>query len=238
MKNLFLFTVICLSTTIHAKEVKLGVGLSLPPYIIENQNSGMEYEIVDKALEVKGHKFVPVYLPFARVPVALESGQTEGALTINEGTGIKVCYSEPHIVYQNFAISLKKNNFAISNISDLAKHSITAFQNAKIYLGDDFAKMSQTNKNYVEDAQQIAQNKKLYMGRVDVVVGDKNIFNYYNQELKDVDTKQEVVFHEIFPKTPYKVGFKDEKICKDFNEGLKAIKENGTYDAIVKKYVK
>jgi len=53
-----------------------------------------------------------------------------------------------------------------------------------------------------------------------------------------VNTKQAVVYHSLFPKTEYKVAFKDKSVMDDFNLGLKQIKASGLYDKIIAKYIK
>ncbi len=50
---------------------------------------------------------------------------------------------------------------------------------------------------------------------------------------------QDLVYHNIFgDKTQFRVSFKDQQVRDDFNEGLKYIRENGTYQQIFDKYLK
>ena len=90
-----------------AKELKPAVSVALPPYFIQETETGMELEIIQEALKLSGHTIKPVFLPFARVTLAMENGKVDCASTINENSGVKAHYSDNHIVYQNFAISLK-----------------------------------------------------------------------------------------------------------------------------------
>ena len=241
MKKYFLLSCLLVLNTPYAfaKDLKIAIGLSLPPYFIEGKSEGIEFEIIKEALAVKGHTFKPEYLPFARVTKAIADKAVDGAATINEGSGIQTNYTNEHVTYQNYAITLKEKAFQIASVNDLNGKSIAAFQNAKKYLGPDFAKMADANKAYAEHATQQTQNKLLFSKRVDVVVGDKNIFNHFTKEIaKEVNTTQELVFHPIFPATPYKMGFTDAQIRDDFNEGLKQIKANGVYQKILDKYSK
>jgi polar amino acid transport system substrate-binding protein len=233
-----LLLVCLLGVFAQAREIKVAVGLSLPPYVLQKTNSGMELDVVNQALAAAGHTIKPVYLPFARVPVAMQEGEVDAAITVNESSGIKASYSDSHITYQNFAITLTKSNLKIGSIDDLAKHSVAAFQNAKLYLGDKFAAMANANKAYSEHAEQVKQNKMLYTGRVDVVVGDRNIFKYFNNDAKQegVNVSEPVSYHEIFPPTPYKVAFRDAALRDAFNAALKKMHGDGRYDAIMKKY--
>ena len=83
----------------------------------------------------------------------------------------------------------------------------------------------------------MAQNIQLYNGRADVVVGDRNIFRYYNTEAaKQADVSQPVTFHELFPPTNYKVAFRNTTVRDAFNAALAKMHKDGRYDAIIKKY--
>ena len=234
----FVVVLSILSAPAAAKEVTVAVGLSLPPYVIQESNAGMELDVVSQALADAGHTIKPLYLPFARVPVAMQDGSADAAITVSESSGIKAAFSDSHITYQNFAISLSKNALKIGKIEDLGAYSIAAFQNAKLYLGDKYKAMADANKRHNELSQQVKQNLLLYSGRADVVVGDRNIFKYYNKYAKNegADIAQEVTYHEVFPPTPYKVAFKDQAIRDSFNAALKKMRADGRYDAIMQKY--
>ena len=235
--TLLLLTV--LLTQGFAKEIKVAIGLTLPPYVLSETNTGIEYDIVKEALALKGHTIVPKYTPFARVVVDMRDGKVDAAITVNESANLgNVHFTDSHIFYQNVAVSLKKNGYNIEKISDLSKHSIIAFQNATKYLGDEFKKMAKGNGGYRELASQENQVALLFKERTQAVVGDINIFKYFRSLTKLVDTSAQVDIHKIFPKTEYKVAFKDKALVKDFNEGLAQLKASGRYDKIFKQYIK
>lgn len=235
----FISTLFIGTSSLCAKEIKMAVGLALPPYFIAENSSGMEFEIVKEALAFKGHTLKATFVPFARVIVELENKTVDAAATVNSSSGLKnVFYSDSHITYQNVAISLKKKNYNIASIGDLGKYSIVSFQNATSYLGDVFAKMAKGNSKYTEIANQESQTKMLFAERADLLVGDVNIFKFYKEKVTDVDNKQEVTIHQIFTPVNYSCAFTDETIKKDFDEGLKKLKSSGRYNEILKKYIK
>ena len=237
-KCALLLVLLGMSLGAAADNLKVAVGLALPPYVIQEDNSGMELDIVREALKLSGHTVEPVYLPFARVSKSLEDKKVDAALTVTEASGIaNVHYSEPHITYQNVAVSLAKNSFAIQSVDDLGSHSVIAFQNAVKYLGDTFANMAKTNKRYSEKAKQSNQITMLFGGRVETVVMDINIFKYFRASETKLDTSSDVNIHEIFPPTHYKVGFLKAAYRDQFNEGLATLKSSGKYDEIIKGYV-
>ncbi|MBF0111615.1 MAG: transporter substrate-binding domain-containing protein [Desulfamplus sp.] len=225
--------------TLLAEELIMGVGLALPPYFIEESNSGFELDIIKESLKFKGHTVNFKFIPFARIPIYFSEGKVNCVSTINENSGIEAHYSDNHVSYQNFAITLKSNNVVINSIADLKDKEVLAFQNAKLYLGKEFAEMAEKNPKYEEIASQQSQTIRLYLNRTQVFIGDGNIFKYYSKQVADkADTTQEVVFHSIFPKTDYKVAFNSEQLMKEFNEGLHHIKSSGLYDTLLSKYIK
>ncbi len=237
MKRLIIILCILgLSVTVHAREVTLLAGLSLPPYIIQDSNTGMEYEVVKEALAVKGHILKMKYVPFVRV--AVDYKKYDGAVTINESSGVEGQYSDVVMTYQNYAISLKAKNVQINGISDLSDKRVIAFQNATKYLGPEFKATVSGNSEYKEEGKQILQVKMLYSGRTDVIVTDVNIFKYFRKQVTDMETDAPIIFHEIFPATDYKALFNDSDLRDAFNQGLVELKASGRYEAIKNSYIK
>ena len=227
---------------IQAAELKIGVSLSIPPYVIQESDSGLELDLLYQALAVKGHTANIEYLPLARTFHELREGKLDGIINVKEGMTENVFYSNVAIRNQNCAISLEKNNFSINSIKDLTDKKVVSFQRAASFLGDEFAQMTKANPSYQEQARQIQQVYMLMKHRADVVVMDKNIFTYYLRQafiegkLTEVESKQVAVCHRIFPPTEYKFAFLSEQIRDDFNLGLKQITEDGTLIALQEKY--
>ena len=184
------FLILFAATTAHAKDVTLVAGLSLPPYIIQESNSGIEYDIIKEALAAKGHKLTIKYVPFVRLIVDYK--KYDGAITINESSGATGEYSDVVVTYKNYAISLKDKGVAVANIQDLKDKKIVAFQNATKYLGDEYAAVAKGNSKYSEQGKQDLQVKMLYSGRADLIVSDINIFKYFRKATKGVDTTAEI----------------------------------------------
>lgn len=223
-----------------SKEISVGVGLSLAPYIFPKNNSGIELDILKKALNQEGKYTLDVkYLPLVRIPYALKNKKIDAATTINEDSGIKnIYYSNTHIVYQNVIVTLKSKHLSIKKIEDLKGLKVVSFQNAANYLGEKYKSTIQKIKHYQELADQELQVKLLFAHRVDAIVLDINIFKYMKKHIKGIDTNQEVSVAQVFDKTYYKIAFIDKKIRDDFNKGLEIIRQNGQYDNILNKYIK
>lgn len=218
-------------------EVRVGMGLTKPPYILESGTEGIEIEIAEQALAAAGYRMVGLQFPPARGLAMQRAGQLDALLSVDEGIGGKDYFSEPYITYQNVAISLASRNLQLKRVEDLASYSVAAFQNAEVVLGERFRAVVQGHRHYKEYPQQIIQNNLLYTHRVDVVVGDRRIFRHFIQQLDaKVDVSQPITIHPIFPPTPRKVVFRDAQLRDRFNAGLKTIQGNGVYEAILRKY--
>ena len=229
---------IVLSGQVMAEKVSMVIGLALPPYVIAERDTGMELEIVREALAMQGHELVPLYVPFWRVLTMLGKGAADAAMTVNESSGVtNVYYSDSHITYQNQVIALKDRNYSINSINDLTPYSILAFQNANKYLGEEYRKVVSQHPFYQEVARQAKQVTMLYSGRIDLVVMDKNIFDYYRQLELRVPTAAAVQRYELFPPSLYKVAFASETVRDDFNKSLKLLRDSGRYQAIIERYV-
>jgi polar amino acid transport system substrate-binding protein len=237
LRFLLLLGVVISSATAAPPEVRVGMGLTKPPYVFESGKEGIEVEIAEQALAVAGYKMVGLQFPPARGLAMHRAGQLDVLLTVDEGIGGTGCFSAPYIVYQNVAISLASHNFQIKSIEDLANYSVAAFQNAEVILGDRFKNVVEGHSNYKEYPQQIIQNNLLYSQRVDVVVGDRRIFRFLSTQLDSkLNVKQPIAIHTIFPPNPRKAVFLDKTVRDRFNAGLKTIQANGVYDAIMKKH--
>jgi polar amino acid transport system substrate-binding protein len=228
-----------LAAPLRAAEVRMAVGLFLPPYVIAEDWRGMEYDIVRRALELEGHAIQPVPTYLARVAKELEQGSVDAAMPMQARPGAKEFFSEPHIQYQNFAITLRSSNIAVASVADLAGRSVVAFQEASHYLGPDFEAMARANPRYREEAKQVVQPVLLFLGRTDVVVADRFIFNWFaaSAEVRQkADVTQPLRFHPIFPPTEYRVAFRDPALRDSFNRGLKRLRDSGEYQRIMDSY--
>ena len=217
------------------------VGLALSPYVMKDGKSGLEVDIVRRALRLANYNLDVQMVPLARVPVALLEKSVDCALTINESLGVQGLYfSQSHVTYQNVAIALKSRCLKISTIKALMPFRVVAFQNAGLYLGKDFAELikAKSGKSYSELADQTSQVKLLFVDHADVLVMDINIFKFFRQNIKDVDVSAEVEFFPIFPPTHYQVAFANQTVRDKFNEGLAKLKASGEYDSIIKSYIK
>jgi polar amino acid transport system substrate-binding protein len=226
-----------LSLLAVAEPLRLGFGTHKPPYVFEGESRGLEYEIVVSAAQRAGFTVQAYYAPMERLHLMLRRGNIDAIATTGERSGVSAFYSEPHIYYRNVAVALRARHYRIERIADLGRYSVSAFQRARFLLGSEFQRMAEANPRYREEAQQVARNRLLYSGRIDVVIADMRILRYLDREVLDqVDVSQPLVEYPLFALTPYQVGFQREAQRDRFNSGLAAIRASGKYDAIERHY--
>lgn len=216
----------------------VGFGLHKPPYIFQGLQRGIEYEIVAAAVAEAGWRLVPLYAPQERLHLLLARGEIDAITTTNESSGVEAFYSRPYIHYQNSVGALAERHLRIERIEDLRGFSVSAFQRARFLLGPQFQRMAEANARYREEAQQLGRNRLLYSRRVDLVVGERHIFEYLNREVADqVDTSQPLDWFDIFPPTPYQVGFVSAALRDRFDAALARVQARGEDARIRARYI-
>lgn len=233
----FSHSVICMATE---KVVSIGVA-DFPPYsIVDGENiSGAEVDIIRQSLELMGYKVKLKTYPYGRLPTAFRSHKIDGTIvTLKNFTDVEVYYSEIVLPeYQTVAVHLTGNEFTINSISDLKDKSIIAHQRARLFYGKEFGEIAKTT-NYQETARQKAQVLMLFRERIDVIVLAHEIFHYYRNTAEYTEKAKPYTASKIFgEKFGFHNVFWDKQVRDDFNAGLKAIRENGTYAKILQKYL-
>ena len=236
-----LLFVLCLlqGSLLAADEIRIALRPVLPYVAVAPSGvySGLEYNIIQEALAVRGHTLRPVIMPLARLVETFRSGGVEAAAPILARHRAGGTLSEPYLIYHNVALALAESRIDLRSLADLRGLTIAAFQTATSVLGEAFLDVVTGNPKYREEAQQVTQIRLLFSRRVQVAVGDSRILHSYIRAPETgVDATIPTVEFPIFPPTPYSVAFRDPKLAYDFNAGLAAIKADGRYAKLLARY--
>lgn len=226
------------SNALLAKDqLVVAVGLAKPPYVIQADDSGFELDLIRNLLSKMGKSTKYIYTQFGHSSKMLEVEQVDVVMTTNHSVFSDISkLTDEYITYQNIAISLTDKHLTIDKIEDLANYTIASFQKADIVLGPIFANAVDKSLLYMKIADQSQQPKLLLKNRVDVLIMDINIFNYFARELGIKDIKSRFTFHQIFPKTHYRIAFKDKQLVQPFNDVLAQFKLTEEYQLLQKSY--
>ncbi|NCP66554.1 MAG: amino acid ABC transporter substrate-binding protein [Paraglaciecola sp.] len=221
----------------QAKTLLVIAGWDKPPYIITEQNKGFEVELMQHILASLGHDVQMLYVPYGRTYATLLREKADIGMTLAERSGVEPSVlSQPYVTYQNVAVSFKHNTKQITQIGDLQFVSVVAFQSAKTVLGEAFNQMATKNTMYIELPDQRSQVELFWLGNIDAVVMDVNIFGYFSQVSHVDNWMERVDIHEFFPPTQYSAAIPDAELREAFNQALDRFKQQPAYFQLLEKY--
>ncbi|GAA3943989.1 transporter substrate-binding domain-containing protein [Litoribacillus peritrichatus] len=220
---LLFFLLAC--STISAKELIISTSKSIPPYIINETESGLQIDRVRKAFQLAGYHIQKIIFTSNKRAEQLLLEHKVDAI-INAPPIPNIYLSEPVVYFHNVAVTLVSSNITLRNLSDLRSHRIMAFQNAIKFLGEEYRQLMASHLRYDEAVNQNAQLRRLFSGQIDVIILDKRIFEYYHQQLIEQDRHtQPVKFHYLFEPAPRRLGFYNQTLRNEFNGGLSQLNQ-------------
>ncbi|MFT5760799.1 MAG: polar amino acid transport system substrate-binding protein [Alteromonadaceae bacterium] len=139
----------------------------------------------------------PLYFPLGRIPLAFRNN-TVDAVMGDRGIDLSPfggSYADPAIIYDNVFINLTKNKVVIKEPKDLENLTVVSFQGAeKRY--PQWLKIVKEEKRFYGISDQFTQVKLLILGRYDVVLSDRYIFNYFVKQMKLINNISPVYIDE------------------------------------------
>lgn len=226
-------------------EIRGSFAQDIPPYlwVEKGEVRGIELEIMQAALEPRGYKVVGKPLPINRMWRTFTNGDLDFAagLQLGEVQGA-IFYSDEFLEYADIAIGKAGQDLHLASANDLFHHKVVAWQNAFADLGLDRKNLPDAphvpGGGFIEAPDSESEIRFFWAGRAEVMVIDKFIYAWYLQKLREApETKTGITLYDIFsPQIRVRVGFRDAKLCDEFNAGLKAIRDNGTYARIMDHY--
>ncbi|CAM4132139.1 substrate-binding periplasmic protein [Shewanella aquimarina] len=202
-------------------EITFAVSNTIPPYFFANGQSGIQYERLTAVLARQSLSIGHIHLsPNKRAFRQVASGNVDCLINAPENLA-GLYYTRSLISYQNSVFTLASNKLLIDSVSDLAAISVMGFQNATQYLGKDFYQMALNNPQYGESNSQKSQVMMLFSGRVEAIILEGRIFEYYREQLKfRVDTLQATVRHPLFAPAPRKIACHSQAIAEKIDLGI------------------
>lgn len=225
------------------RDIEMLAGLLKPPFVIPDENKGMQIEIIDAAFELSNYRVRYIYLPLSRHMDVYKKRNIEGLITLSENeTELGLYLSKPYITYENVVVTLADNKLAVETMADLSGKRVAAFQNAIKFLGEEYRNTFLFSESYIELSDQKSQLSLLFNDRVDAIVLEKNIFKHLHKiltkESDDIMYQQKVTAHFLFNPRHYVAGFNSKELQEAFDKGIETIKLNGRYQQIVDSYLK
>lgn len=219
-------------------ELVVGSDAAYAPFESENADKtiqGFDIDIIKAIAEKAGLKIKIVNTPWEGLFSQLESGDRDiliSAITINEDRKKVMAFSEPYFEAAQL--------IALPQASKVTKFE--ELKNLKIGVqtgttGDEIASRlaGKTNPNIKRFEATPLALQELSNGGVDAVIADNGVVNnFLSNNAKTFKT----ISDTSFSKENYGIAVKkgNQELLKKINDGLAAIKADGTYDRIYKSY--
>jgi polar amino acid transport system substrate-binding protein len=212
-----------------------------PYYGPDLQNQGPIAEIITQAFNRVGYTTKTEYLPFANLIVKLKTGRYDAgfATYYSDQRAKDFIFSDPIGVCSRVGFIKKKDSqINFKELEDLKPYRIGVTR-GYIYAVPEFDTAEYLNK--IESTSEEASIMNLIKGRLDLVIIDKVVAQYligkkFKANRNDLDflefTNRKGELYLFISKANKEA----DRMMKDFNDGLKQIKEDGTFDRIIKNY--
>lgn len=216
------------------KELKLAT-LEWEPYIYSHSDQGFVAQLIQKAFAGSDYEVKLAFFPWARAVRVAQSHEFAGYLPEYYSSKIAedFYFSEPFFATPLVFFKRKKDSINYSNLRDLKPYTIAVVRG---YVNTvDFDEATYLNKEIT--TQDLQGFKMLMLGRVDLVVADKNvgyhlIQSYLPESLEFID----VVEPPLEIKKLYLCISKQHpdavEILQIFNTGLLKMRTSGFLDDI------
>jgi polar amino acid transport system substrate-binding protein len=213
--------------------LRIGFSTSSPPYVDMVNKAGLEPVLAAAALARSGYRIVPVFLPHARALELVRKGTLDGCGPVGRHTDVAgLAVGDMYLRYSNVVASLEAAGLDIRSLADLRELAVTAFHNARVFMGPEFAAMADANPRYEELVDQRAQVEAFFYRRDRVIVADERILAFHRARLAARGVAVPVRIHRIFPPQDRFFAFRDPAVRDAFNTGLRALRESGEYARI------
>lgn len=211
-----------------------------PPFVDPSHpKEGLSLEIVRAAFKTQGYNVKMEYVPWARAIKGVKNGKYDilpNTWVTEERKGFLV-YSDPYAANKIKFVKRKEDPFEFNGLQSLTGKKIGTVRG----YGYDTDFLSATNF-IKDDSNNMMQNiMKLIKKRVDLTLGDEIVARmtiakdnpeYLNQLSF---TENSLASNDLHITSGLK-NPRHKEIINSFNKGLKAIKGNGVYKAILKEY--
>lgn len=228
-----------MTSSAFSKQLTVMFGLSRPPFIVDNPPSGISLNLFRELNKDLGYKIKPVFASNKRMEQAAVDKNIDVIVEVQKNLK-GMYYSSEFISYRNHVIVKKNGITGFNKWSDLKGVSVCAWQNADKMLGDKFISSKNEFKSYREFGIQVEQVRNWLVDQCQAILIDDTLFKYHlNNLINENPTVKSrySIDYELFPfpgnhELWFYIGFKDRSIRDKFDDKLKSIKSNGTYQKI------
>jgi len=218
---------------------RAGTDAQFPPFEkLEGSGeiTGFDAEIIQAVAKAAGIQVNLQHVGWDPMFEGIDRGKLDlaiAAITITDDRKKKYDFTDPY--FEAKQMILVPKNVSIQALKDLngKKIGVQSATTGELVVQDTFGKTYEGIKGYDDIASAI---NDLKLGRLDAVVGDEAVIIEFSKKL---DTSQfQMVNDKSLTTEHYGILVKkgNKQLLDKLNQGLKKIKEDGTYDRIYAKY--
>lgn len=214
-------------------ELNFLVGVEKPPYIEVATRTGYELELLQQ-VSLRMHRCaVFIHTPNGRLLELFKQGVAD-FVSLQRNTPDGFYATQTYISYENVVITRSDLQPPVHTLDDLAGRRVTAFQNARLLLPPAYASLLPRLSSYLEVVEQHQLPAMLLKDRVDALVMDKNIFEYYYQRTTSGDRSLQQL--PLFGKNHYHLLGRDPWLVQRFDQALQLFQLSKEYQQLQLKY--
>lgn len=238
MRTLILLVSLLLLPLVSSAEPVTAAQDPWPPFVQEGNPPGISVELVSAAMKTQGYDFQMKIMPWARSIEEVKNGNIDfliGTWYTDERSAY-LRYSDHYAINQVKFITQANSDFEYNGMGSLDGKSVGIVRGYGY--GDDF--LNAPNFSRPEANNMAANLRKLMAGRIDMTLEDE-IVARSQMKAAGLDAGKFRFTNNSLSENKLHVSSgianaRSEELINAFNKGLAAIKENGTFDAIMKKY--
>ncbi|ALS98176.1 substrate-binding periplasmic protein [Lacimicrobium alkaliphilum] len=226
--RLIVFVILLLAGNAVAGEppvpVKVGLHYSAPwAYAdADGKLQGIDYDIVRHVFEQLGVEVEIELFAYERLIQKFRDKELDYVSPM--AFEIKGAHqTRDYLDIQDVAVTRAGDGIVLQKMADLRGKAVVAYQKASEVLGADFKSALQETA-YMEMADRERQLDLLINSKVDVVVGDRRVLEYFSHKNYG---EGKITVHSIFPPTSYPGAFWDAELTHSFNRVLHKMREAG-----------
>ncbi|WP_104403034.1 substrate-binding periplasmic protein [Vibrio penaeicida] len=241
-KALVLFLVVMAVNLINARALSAeditGVQDSWAPFSMQGEEKGIAVDIVTAAFKAQGYDLNFKLMPFARAVHEVKKSRVDVlvATWYTEERATYLEYSDPYFYNKVKFIKLKDDPFEYFGMESLRGLNVGIVRSYGY--GDEFSSSFLFQRDPVSDT--LSNLKKLKAGRIDLTLEEPIVASFLMTENGLDPDLFEVSENSLSVNALHITTSKNHpnasQLIHDFNVGLREIKKNGTYWAILVKY--
>ncbi|MSN96619.1 basic amino acid ABC transporter substrate-binding protein [Campylobacter sp. FMV-PI01] len=235
-KNLVLASVVLSTSFLNAHTLKVGTNANFPPFEFVDENSkitGFDIDLIDAISKKVGFEYEIVNMGFDGLIPALKSGKIDiiaSSMSATEERKKAVDFTDAYYITENAFIK-RKADLSIKTKDDTKGKAF----------GVQLGTIQEWAVDKIKDAKKITMKNPIGVvmalknSKLDVVILDLSVANGYVRENSDLE-----IFH-IEPDGSDGSSFaldkdKHTELVTKFNNAIKELKVDGTYDKLLEKY--